>query len=819
VPILCPKPGGCANLQADLPGQGQEDRGDYQRRIAATGDRSPAPNLGAWILASPWTGMGVLWTSDSVNSDAPDRQSKAGASGRGTRWASCAILGATCALVIGVFAWSAKSGLLEARASRANDTYYNLLVRALRAGQLNLLMEVPPGFAQLADPYDPVANRGYRSLEGHPLHDLSYYKGKLYLYFGITPALVLFGPYAALTGHYLLHRDAVVIFCSVGFLASAGLLWAIWRRYFAEVSVEVIAAGTLALGLASFVPMVLPRCDVYEVAISCGYALMMLALAAIWGALHQPRRRGWWLAAASLACGLAVGARPSLVFGAAILLVPVMKAWRERRPISVPLLAATGPIALVGLGLMFYNALRFDNPFEFGMHYALASPRMDTVHDFSWRYLGFNSWVYFLAPASWSARFPFVHDIAVPPLPAGHFGTEHPFGVLTNLPLVWLALATPLVWRGRPTDARSLLGGFLAALAWVFGACALTLGFFFAACIRYQGEFVPTLVLLAVLGIFGLERALAPRPAWRCAARWAWGLLLAFSLTFNLLVSVILHAECQSALGSLLLERGQVNQAAAHLQTALVLQPDNADAHYSLGNTLLKQGQIDQAIREFQEAIRLKPHYADVHNNLASALVMKGQIEAAIRQYQEAIRLKPDYALAYNNLGNTLLEKGQIDEALRQFQEALRLKPADATAHHKLGLLLACKGQWAEAIAHYQQVLALQPGALAAQNNLAWLLATCPEAALRNGANALALAQELDRLSGGKDGDNLDVLAAAYAETGQFPQAVEAARRALALAATQTNLNAEEIRARLRLYQDRSPYHEPPRTGVETLRP
>ena len=123
-------------------------------------------------------------------------------------------------------------------------------------------------------------------------------------------------------------------------------------------------------------PVLLARSDVYEVAISCGYMLTMLALAAIWCALHEPERRGRWLAAASLAYGLAVGARPSLLFGAVILLVPVAQAWRERRNrlagVAV-LMAATGPILLIGLGLMLYNALRFDNPFEFGLHYQLDS--------------------------------------------------------------------------------------------------------------------------------------------------------------------------------------------------------------------------------------------------------------------------------------------------------------------------------------------------------------------------------------------------------------------------------------------------------------
>ena len=163
------------------------------------------------------------------------------------------------------------------------------------------------------------------------MHDLSYYKGKLYLYFGVTPALILFWPFVALTGHYLFHRQAVTIFCAIGFLASVGLLRALWRRYFAEVSVGVVAACALALGLATGVPVLLSRSDVYEVAISCGYMLTMLALAAIWCALHEPERRCRWLAAASVAYGLAVGARPTLLFGAVILLVPVVQAWRERR--------------------------------------------------------------------------------------------------------------------------------------------------------------------------------------------------------------------------------------------------------------------------------------------------------------------------------------------------------------------------------------------------------------------------------------------------------------------------------------------------------
>ncbi len=352
-----------------------------------------------------------------------------------------------CALVIGVYAYMAQSRVLESLSPNPSGCYYNLLVEGFRAGQLSLKKEVPPAFTRLADPYDPTANARFR-LGSDSLHDLSYYKGKLYLYFGVTPALILFWPFVALTGEYLFERQAVVIFCAIGFLASVGLLRALWHRYFAEVSAKVMAACALALGLASGVPLLLPRSAYNEVAISCGYMLTMLTLWAIWHALHASERKWQCLAAASLAYGLAVGARPSLLFGAVILLAPVVQAWRERRQVWPMLAAATVPITLIGLGLMLYNMRRFDSPLEFGIRYQLAGERQVTRQFFNLHYLWFNFRVYFLEPARWSARFPFVHQNVVPPLPAGYGHAESSFGVLTNIPLVWLALAVPLAWGG-----------------------------------------------------------------------------------------------------------------------------------------------------------------------------------------------------------------------------------------------------------------------------------------------------------------------------------------------------------------------------------
>jgi tetratricopeptide (TPR) repeat protein len=634
------------------------------------------------------------------------------------------LLTAVCVLVIGVYAYMTQPSAWELLIPNAADTHYNLLVEGLRAGQLSLRKEVPPELAQLADPYDPAANALYRS-EPRGLHDLSYYKGKLYLYFGITPALILFWPFAALTGQYLFHRQAVTIFCAIGFLTSVGLLRALWRRYFAEVNVWVVAACALALGLATGVPVLMSRCDVYEVAISCGYMLTMLALGAIWRALHEPRRRSGWLAAASVAYGLAVGARPSLSLGAVILLVPVALAWRERRQVWALLMAALGPILLIGLALMLYNFLRFDSPFEFGTHYQLCGRPQLAEQLFRLRYFWFNLRVYFLEPARWSAHFPFVRGIAVPPMPTGFYSAAEAFGVLTNLPVVWLALAAPLAWRRRSAEAGAMLRAFVMAAALLFGICALTVGLFWAAAIRYEVDFLPALLLLAVVGILGLERVLAPtsesgqapisesrqtgRSIWRRVARWGWVLLLSFSVAFNLLASVQRCAGAHYTVGTILLQLGRVQEAVEQDEQAVRLMPDFAEAHNNLGNALLQAGNVAEAIKHYHEALRLMPDSALVHYNLANALSQAGQTEEAIGHYEQALWIRPEYAEAHYNLGNALLQAGRVSEAIGHYEQALQIKPEYAEAHNNLGYALLQAGKGGEAIKHLHEALRLQP--------------------------------------------------------------------------------------------------------------
>ena len=627
---------------------------------------------------------------------------------RKSRWIQRGVLGVVCALVLGVYAYTAHEGAVTQLSQNAAGSYYNLLVQGFCAGQLNLKKEVPPKLAQLADPYTPTA------LRPNGVMDLSYYRGKLYLYFGVTPAVVLFWPYVALTSRYLFYRQAVTIFCAVGFLASMEILRGLWRRYFAEVSIAVVAVGVLALGLATFIPSLLARCEVWEVAISCGYMLTMLALAAIWKALHHPLQRGRWLAAASLAYGLAVGARPNLLFGAVALLVPVAQAWRERRPVWAVLTAATVPITLIGLGLMLYNELRFDNPFEFGWRYMLTNTRQITVQQFGLRYLWLHFWFYFLETAHWSGRFPFLHRI----LAAGDA-----FGVLTNIPLAWLALAVPLAWQGRAGPVGLVLRGFVIAVALLFGMCALTLALFCFVALRYEVDFLPTLVLLAVIGILSLERALACQPLWRRVVRWGYGLLLAFSVTFNVLTSVEDCAGADNDLGMQLQMAGQVPEAVGQYEQALRLDPDFADAHINMGNALMQSGRIPEAIGHYEQALRIRPDFFKAHNDFGAALARLGRLPEAISHYDQALRINPDSAEAHNNLGSALLQSGRIQEAIEQYKHALRTHPDLAEVHTSLGIALYRTGKREEAIEHFQQALQIKPDYAEAHNSLGIALA------------------------------------------------------------------------------------------------
>lgn len=134
--------------------------------------------------------------------------------------------------------------------------------------------------------------------------------------------------------------------------------------------------------------------------------------------------------------------------------------------------------------------------------------------------------------------------------------------------------------------------------------------------------------------------------------------------------------------------------------------------------------------------------------------------------------------------------------------------PDNAETHYQRGTALLRQGRIAEGIAAYQLALQIEPDYPEVLNDLAWELATTANPALRNGAQAVELAQRAHQLSGGANVDMLDTLAAAYAETGQFAEAIRTLHQAIELARTTRQLDRiETFNRELKLYESGRPFH------------
>jgi tetratricopeptide (TPR) repeat protein len=149
-----------------------------------------------------------------------------------------------------------------------------------------------------------------------------------------------------------------------------------------------------------------------------------------------------------------------------------------------------------------------------------------------------------------------------------------------------------------------------------------------------------------------------------------------------------------------------------------------------------------------------------------------------------------------------------VNEAVAHFEKAVEINPNYTEAHQNLGdTLYYLQGRVPEALEHWRQVLRAEPNHVLVLNQTARLLATSPEASIRNGAEAVALAERAAKLSGGREPVILDTLAAAYAEAGRFPEAVETARLALAGAVEANRQNlADALKARIALYETKNPF-------------
>ena len=314
----------------------------------------------------------------------------------------------------------------------------------------------------------------------------------------------------------------------------------------------------------------------------------------------------------------------------------------------------------------------------------------------------------------------------------------------------------------------------------------------------------------------------------------------------NSFASVWIHdpASRQVREGLRLRQQKQIDAAIAEGRRALDVDPTHPAARRFLALVLNESGRRDEALEFAESGIRLTPLDSACHVQLGTLLLKRNELDRATAAGERALELGPENPAAYELLFSCLRKSGRDTEAINIAHDGLAVSPYDADLHHRLGLVLAQETNYISAINHFayamllgpdraesesklrlalglltrtpdgvkqlQEAAAVIPDSPRALNHLAWLFATHPDMRLRNGKEAVRLAERASASSDRKTKPALlATLAAAYAEAGRFPDAIKCAQEASSLAESSGDTSVVALCQKLLTsFQANSPYRD-----------
>ena len=262
-------------------------------------------------------------------------------------------------------------------------------------------------------------------------------------------------------------------------------------------------------------------------------------------------------------------------------------------------------------------------------------------------------------------------------------------------------------------------------------------------------------------------------------------------------------------LAVLLQQQGRWDEAVEQYQWAIRFKPGAADLHLWYGDALLKRKQFDEAMEQYHAALRVQADSLQAQLGLGGALVEKRRFEEAAACFSAVLNFCPTNAAALDGLGYTLAVRSRPEEAYPYFVKATTVCPTNSFAQLHLAMELARRGESGQAAAHYRLAITNGEDLVLGMNNLAWMLATHPSAEIRNGPEAVELAERACKITNDKLPFLIGTLAAAYAEAGRFDEATRAAEKAQKLAQSLGMADLAERNVRmLELYRAGKPYRE-----------
>ena len=295
------------------------------------------------------------------------------------------------------------------------------------------------------------------------------------------------------------------------------------------------------------------------------------------------------------------------------------------------------------------------------------------------------------------------------------------------------------------------------------------------------------------------------------------------ALPFPLVVAMLLiaagpalHASQVSdaiAAGNAAWASNDLDSAIASFSEAIRLDPSDPATYYYRGRVYVQKGDATRAIGDFDTSIRYNPKSADAFLGRGVAYGLAENCQQAIADFNEAIRLGARDAYAFWVRGAAYAQMGDHAHALADLNHAIELDPGFDHAFISRSIIYEVTGDYQRATDDAQFAVHLTTNSntdFAALNQLAWILATSPIKDFRNGSKAVDLATKACERTQWKRAAEIDTLAAAYAETGNFPEAIRWEKRCLEL--LPSGKKAKECNDRLNLYQAKKPYREQPKS-------
>ena len=257
-------------------------------------------------------------------------------------------------------------------------------------------------------------------------------------------------------------------------------------------------------------------------------------------------------------------------------------------------------------------------------------------------------------------------------------------------------------------------------------------------------------------------------------------------------------------------KEGKYDETIEELQKAVEIKKEDPELHYELGSVYDRTGNYLEALKSYQKGTSLakSPNYI-VLKRIGFIQYKVGDFEKAAEAYEQCTKIMPDpdYQV-YMNLGFSYYALKKYDDAIKNLEKSLELKPKNPHPYYYLAKSYEKLENYSEALKLYEKSLLYEPNSYFTLNAVSWLLSTCPDEKYRNGTQAVIYAERLNDFTKGQNSMYLDTLAAAYAESGKFEDAVKTQEKGLnyLIRSSADKSVIEEFKVRLSSYKNKKPW-------------